>query len=248
MKKSDTGKLSLAVLALAGCATTKDVPGQPHERSDFGLPPVRAALEFPSGEREVTLGWLVDELARLSGQELAMRPQLRQQLDQLREPLELTTPVPAHEVYAYVEGMLAVQGVVVAPVKAGDRPVLGVYGSSMIMGRPEAGETRPLVIEPGQVEALVDHPALLCQVMLVFENIDSRQLQTQLRQLLVDSTGTKQVVPAGDRALLVQAPGAQLLGLVRLLRAVDLASAQRPRAAPQPAVGPAIPDGPRPGG
>jgi hypothetical protein len=246
MKKSDTGKLSLAVLALAGCATTKDVPGQPHERSDFGLPPVTAPLEFPSGEREVTLGWLVDELARLSGQELAMQPQVRHQLDQLREPLELTTPVPAHEVYPYVEGMLAVQGMVVAPIKAGERPVLGVYDAGTNI--PNPGEMQPLVIEPGQVEALVDHPALLCQVMLVFENIDSRQLQTQLRQLLVDSTGARQVVPAGDRGLLVQAPGSQLLGLARLLRQVDLASAARPRAAPQPAVGPAIPGAPRPGG
>jgi hypothetical protein len=84
--------------------------GQATERHDFGLPPVRAALQFPAGASAVTLGSLVDELARLSGQELAMQPEVRQQLDQLREPLELATPVPVPEEYAYVEGMLAVQG------------------------------------------------------------------------------------------------------------------------------------------
>jgi len=139
-----------------------------------------------------------------------------------------------------------VQGILITQVKAGERPVLGVHGTAR--RGSESGEIRPVMIELGQVEALADHPALLCQVMLVFQNLDSRQLQTQLRQLLVDSSGARQCVPAGDRGLLLQAPGSQLLGLVRVLKAVDLASAARPRAEPRPAVGPAIPTAPRPGG
>lgn len=242
---------ALLVLALASCATSKKAQEPVSGRDDFGLPPVRAALEFPAGASEVTLGWLADELARLSGQELTMRPEVRQQLEMSREPLEITAPVPAREVYAYVEGMLAAQGMLVAPVKAGERPVLGVYGTPR--RAPEQGEMRPVVIEPGEVEALADHPALLCQVMLVFENIDSRQLQTQLRQLLVDGSGVQQCVPAGDRGLLLQAPGARLLGLVRVLREVDLAPAARPRVAPAPASdarGPGMPGAtvPRGGG
>ena len=237
----------LAVLALESCATVRAAPKHASARDDFGLPAVRGALEFPAGTHEVTLGWLVDELARLSGQELTMSPPLRQQLEVSKEHLEITTPVPADEVYAYVEGMLATQGVLIAPVKAGERPVLGLVCPAQ-QRAAGIGEARPVVIEPGEAEALVDHPALLCQVMLVFENIDSRQLQTQLRQLLADSNGTRQCVPAGDRGLLLQAPGSQLLGLVRLLREVDRASAARPRAEPQPAVGPAIPTAPRPGG
>src|SRR5688572_32945811 len=90
-----------ALLALAGCSTSKAKPEQAREHHDLGLPPVRAALEFPAGADEVSLGWLVDELARLTGQELTMQPQVRQQLDVSKERLELTTPVPADEVYPY---------------------------------------------------------------------------------------------------------------------------------------------------
>jgi hypothetical protein len=239
----------VVLFVLTACKAMEPERGQAaRERHDFGLPPVRAALEFPAGEREVTLGWLVGELARLSGQELTMTPTLRQQLDVSREPLELTTPVPAGEVYAYVEGMLATHGFLIAPVKSGERPVLGVYGSSARRG-PVEGDVRAVPIEPGEVEALAAHPALLCQVMLVFENLDSRQLQTQLRQLLVDMSGTQQVVPAGDRGLLVQAPGARLAGLVRLLREVDRASAERPRPVPTRTDSiPEAPSAPRPAG
>ena len=222
------------LLALSACATPASKSKEPaREHHDFGLPPARAPLEFPAGAQEVTLGWLVDELARLTGQELAMQIQVRQALDLSKERLELTTPVPANEVYAYVEAMLAMQGLVIAPIKSGERPVLGVYGTAVRSG-PDL--LNPVPIEPGEVDGLADHPALLCQVMLVFENIDSRQLQTQLRQLLVDNTGMQQVVPAGDRGLLMQATGAKLFGLARLLREVDRASAARKPPAPaQPA-------------
>jgi hypothetical protein len=235
------------VAALASCATAKKTPEQASEPFDFGLPPVRAALAFPAGASEVTLAWLVDELARLTGQELTMHPEVQKELDASLEPLELTTPVPADEVYAYVEGMLAMQGMLIAPVKGGERPVLGVYGPTWRLSGPV--EMQPVVIDSEEFEALAGHPALFCQVMLVFENIDSRQLQTQLRQLLVNAHGSDQCVPAGDRALLLQASGAKLLGLVRLLREVDLASAARPRAAPaQPASTPSQPGAPRPAG
>ena len=55
----------------------------------------------------------------------------------------------------------------------------------------------------GELPELRRHPALLCQLVLTFENIDSRQLQTQLRQLLVDNSGMQQVVPAGERSLIL---------------------------------------------
>jgi len=236
-----------AGLALASCAATK-APEAASEEHAFGLPPVRGALEFPADAHEVTLGWLVDELARLTGQELTMSSALRAQLDSETEPLEITAAVPAREVYAFVEAILAVQGVLIAPVKGGARPVLAVQGFADA-GRPP-GEILAVPIELGLVEALAGHPALVCQVMLVLENVDSRQLQTELRQLLSDESGVQQVVPAGDRGLLLRAPGAKLLGLVRALREVDRASAARPETEPAqpPNAPPEVPTAPRPAG
>lgn len=232
----------LAGLALTGCATgTKAAESPAHAAQDlFGLPPIVAPLVFPPETREVTLGWLVDELARLSGQELTMEVELRRTLDATVEPLELMAPVPAGEVYAFVEALLSTHGIVIAPAKGGARPVLGLYGGQ----GPRQGEPRPVPIEPAHIAALAGHPALLVQVLLTFENIDSRQLQTQLRQLFADTSGLQQVVPAGERSLILQAHGTKLLGLVQLLQDIDRASQQRERA---PAESASEPSQPQPG-
>jgi hypothetical protein len=211
-------------LALAGCASpTTRATRAAGRGEDLGLPPVSAALEFPGESLEVTLGWLVDQLARLSGQELVLAPEVRRELDGATEELEQARPVPAEEVYAFVEAHLARQGFLLAPVTAGVRPVLGVYGGPERDGSPLAVE-----LELADLAELARHPALLCRVVLVFENLDSRQLQTQLRQLLVDSGPYQQVVPAGERALLIQAGGARMRGLVELLLRVDRACAALP--------------------
>lgn len=221
---SPLGRGTLALVLVAGCASRAKESSAPRpERSQtFGLPPVREALVFPPETREVTLAWLVDELARLSGQELGIESDQRRQLEASVEPLELHGPVPADEAYAFVEALLWRQGFVLAPVTAGTRPVLGIYG-----GPERGGSPRSVPIEPEDVAALDGHPALLCQVVIPFENLDSRQLQTQLRQLMVDSGPHQQVVAVGERSLLIQAGGARLQGLVELLQAVDRASASR---------------------
>jgi hypothetical protein len=211
--------------ALASCASTEPGSSATSAADDLGLPAVRGPLVFPAGAREVTLGWLVDELARLSDQELSLAPELRQELDTTAEPLEQTTDVPAREVYTYVEALLAMRGVVVAPLKGGARPMLGLRGR-----RSGPAALEAVLVDPERCASLAAHPALLCQVLLTFENIDARQLQTQLRQLLVDESGLQQVVPTGERGLLIRASGAKLHGLVTLLREADRAAAP-----PQPA-------------
>ncbi|HEX6884793.1 MAG TPA: hypothetical protein VF530_15570 [Planctomycetota bacterium] len=226
-------RAALMALLLAGCAG-RAREGEPAARApleDFGLPPVRAALEFPPGTSAVTLGWLVDELARLSHQDLALTPDLRRDLDQLSERLEQTAPVPSDEVYPFVEALLWRQGVLIAPVTGGERPVLGVYG------RPEPGEPRPVAIQPAQVAALARHPALLCRVLLVLENLDARQIQTQLRQLFADPGPLQKCVAVGEGSLLIEASGAKVGALVELLQTIDRSLAGRPRTARAPGEG-----------
>jgi hypothetical protein len=213
----------VVVFTSASCAFAAPAADPREARTEL-LPRPRAALEFPQDAREVTLGWMVDELGRLTGQELTMAPDVREALDSAKEPIEIRTPVPVGEVYAFVESMLLQREFYVAPVKGGERPVLAVIGFT---GRAMPAPQRfvPAVTD---IEGLADHPALLCQIVLTFENIDTRQLQTQLRQLLVDQTNLMQVVPAGERCLVLQGPGGYLLGLARLLEQVDRASAARP--------------------
>jgi len=219
------------LLVLLGCASTPGTASaaSPGTGADpLGLPPVRTALELPPGPEPVTLFWLASELGRLTGQELTIHPQLRLLLESSKEDLEIRTPVPPGEVYPFIEGILAYNGFYLSPLKGGERPVLAVYGPG-----PNLGQIRPVVVERAKLDALEAHPALVCQVLLDFKNIDSRQLQTQLRQLLVDPSGILQVVPCGERSLLVQGPGTRLLGLAQVLSEVDRASAMTPdRTAP----------------
>lgn len=216
---------------LVGCSMAPVAPAGLAPAGDHGLPPVRAALEFPPDAKQVTLGWLVTELGRLTQQEITLSEALRDELEKTIEPLEITTPVPADEVYAFIEGLLVQHQVVVAPVKGGTRPVLGIYGVTQSRA-PVSWSLRPVVVDPQHLALLDEHPALHCQLVLNFQNIDSRQLQTQLRQLLVDSTGFQQVVPCGDRSLLLQGCGQTLAGLATMLLEVDRASAGRPATPP----------------
>lgn len=241
------------VFVLASCSIAPAAPASGAAEThapDLGLPAVRAPLEFPAGQEEVTLAWLLAELGRLTGQELSMDPGLRQQLEAAKEPFEIRSPVPAEEVYAFVEAMVLRENVFLAPLKGGTRPVLGVFGSARGQQTFNCAQAIPVTVARlGELDA---HPAVLCQLVLHFDNIDTRQLQTQLRQLLVDNTGAQQVVPCGDRSLLIQGPGAKMAGLARLLAEVDRASAARPAPdapatpaeSPKPAVGPKPAQGP----
>jgi len=228
-------RTSLGTLAFlfAACASPSETTANASASArvdDLGLAPVSAPLVLPPGAREVSLAWLVDELARLTGQELVFVPEERERLEALVEPLEATSVVPADEVYAFVESLLVFHGYVLARLKEGTPTMLAVVGPGS--GRSSA-EVPYVPLEIHDRDALARHPALLFQHAVHFENLDSRQLQTQLRQLLVDPTGHCNVVPAGERSLIFQGYGLRLRSLMVLLAEIDEASAVRPVAQTQ---------------
>jgi hypothetical protein len=217
--------LAVALLVLSAVSTGV---GPAPAGGRLPLPPPRAALQFEPGMKEIGLDELVLRLAQLTGQELAMTPQTQQVLQQSSERLESTEPVPPEEVYAFVEGLLARQGVILAPVTGGSRPILGVSS-------PENSRSPmldPLYVERDALPELEGHPALLVRFLVRLENIDARQVQTQLRQLLVDNTGTNQVVPVGELALILQGRAREVAGIAKLLLEADKAAAGRRAPAP----------------
>ena len=187
------------------------------------LPPAREGIVFEPGTSEVTLAFLLSALARSTGQELALNSDVRREFERTKVKLESAYQVPPEEVYSFVEGLLAPEGVVIAPLTGGKRPVLGVWGGTM--GRaPAFFSPEPMPLSPAQYDEAARHPVLLVRTVVVLEHIDARQLQTQLRQLLVDPSGNQNVVPAGERALLVQGRAAFVVGLARQLQEVDAAA------------------------
>jgi len=194
------------------------------------LPPAREGLVFEAGTSEVTVESLLSALARSTGQELALHSEVRREFERTKVKLESAYQVPPEEVYSFVEGLLAPEGVLIAPLTGGKRPVLGVWAPA---GNRTAGlfVQEPMPLSPAHYDEAARHPALLVRTLVVFEHIDTRQLQTQLRQLqtqlrqlLVDPTGFQNVVPVGERALLVQGRAAYVVGLVRQLHEVDAAA------------------------
>jgi hypothetical protein len=184
------------------------------------LPLPREGLVFSGDTNEVTLGYLLDELARATGQELALSSADRDELSREKITLTHMDQVPAGEMYSFVESFLALQGVVIAPLKGGARPVLAVYlpGQGR-RGPPIAPE--PLPISQALFDEAAEHPALFVRIQLVLKHTDTRQLQTQLRQMLVDPIGIQNVVPAGERGLLLQGRAKFIVGLARQILELD---------------------------
>lgn len=184
------------------------------------LPPPRDGIVFSGDTNEVTLGYLLDELARATGQELALSSADREELVRAKISLAHLDQVPAGEVYAFVESFLAQEGVVIAPLKGGARPVLAVY----LPGGGRRGSPlnpEPLPISQAHFDEAAEHPALFIRTHLVLKHTDTRQLQTQLRQVLVDPTGIQNVVPAGERGLLLQGRAKFIVGLARQILELD---------------------------
>lgn len=216
-------------LALATAAAAGPTPAP----AGLPLPPARGPLVFDPGTKEVGLDVLLLRFAELTGQELAYGPMEGQQLQQTREPLESTEPVPAEEVYAFVEGLLARQGFVIAPITGGSRPILGVYGQNR-GGQPGV---EPLLVTTEHVAELAQHPALCVRLLFTFQHTDARQVQTQLRQLTVDPANITQVVPVGELGMILQGRAKEIAGLVQILKAADEHAGKTSLVSPPPAAG-----------
>jgi hypothetical protein len=217
----------LASLALAAGIPEAPPSGAPDVR--LPLPAPSGSLVFEPGTTEIGLEELLRRLANLTGQELAMTQQTRQILAQVKEPLESATPVPKEEVYTFIEGLLARQDFLIAPVSGGTRPILGVQ----VAGDNRMTQLAPLYVHADAMTELAAHPALLVRLLINFEHTDSRQVQTQIRQLQTDSGGVTQVVPVGERGLILQGRASEMASLARLLLDADEAAGMRPALAPK---------------
>jgi len=216
---------SLVLLASALAAPRPAPPA-----SQLPLPPASGSLQFEPGTIEAGLDELLLRLAQLTGQELTMTLQTQQFLRQVKEPLENVETVPASEVYSFIEGLLSRQGVVIAPVTGGSRPILGV----MAITASREMQLNPLYVGSDSLAELEAHPALLVRALMNLKNIDTRQLQTQLRQLTIDDTGVNQVVPVGELSLLLQGRGTDVASLAKaVLEADEAAGKNRLPAAPK---------------
>jgi len=148
-----------------------------------------------------------------------------------------TKRIPKSEFYEFFQVQLFINDFVCLEVGPPQIKVILIQSISQQGGaRAAAGGSAlgksPTYVFPSDLEDYKDKPAELIITVLNFKNIDTRQLQTQLRQLLVDNTGSQQIVPAGEHSLIMQGFGSYIASLGKLLQLVDQYSAETTLALP----------------
>jgi len=222
--KALLGALALALLTAPGRAQGQDTKVPPiQDQGDYFI------LNFSENQTEqMPLLDFVKLAQEATGFTFTYDPQTGTQLNQAKVVMLGTKTVPKSEFYNFFQIQLFINDFVCFEV--GPPQISQILIQSIAQGaqaRGGGGLTKtPVFVNPNDIDEYRDQPATLIITVLNFKNIDSRQLQTQLRQLLVDNTGSQQVVPAGDRSLILQGFGSYIASLVRLLRLVDDESAQ----------------------
>lgn len=185
------------------------------------LPPARADLVFAPGTSEARLSELLAELARVTGQEIAMESSLARALRSVRVTLQSPDPIPAGEAYAFVERHLAAQDVGLAPLTGGTRPVLGVSA-----WRFQSEFLQPVTISVAQLDQAAQHEALPVRVLVPLRNVDSYGLWKELRPSRPEGREGDRVlvVPAGQHTLLLQGRGPIVVALARRALETDQAA------------------------
>lgn len=162
-------------------------------------------------------------------------PQTGTQLGQAKVVMLGQKTIPKSEFYNFFQIQLFINDFVcqeVGPPQISLILIQNLGQGAQARGAGGALGKTPIFVSPQDLDDYRNQPASLIITVLNFDNIDSRQLQTQLRQLLVDNSGYQQVVPAGERSLILQGFGSYIASLATLLNLVDDYSAQTTLALP----------------
>jgi general secretion pathway protein D len=214
--------LSVHARAQAPAQDTKVPPIQ--EQGDFYI------LNFSENPAEqLPLLDFVKLAQEATGFNFTYDPQTGTALAQAKLVMLGTKRIPKAEFYNFFQIQLFINDFVcleVGPPQISQILIQSLSQNAQARGGGGAIGKSPEFVVPENLPDYRDQPARLIITVLNFQNIDSRQLQTQLRQLLVDNTGSQQVVPAGDRSLILQGFGSYIASLAQLLLLVDEVSAQ----------------------
>ena len=216
---------ALLLIALPALASAQDQRVPPIQ--DLGDAYQLAFSEDP--QQQLPLLEFVKMAQEATGLNFTYDPQTGQLLSQAKVAMLGVKRVPKSEFYNFFQIQLFINDFVCLEVGPPQISVILIQSiGQTAQGRGGGGALgkNPTFVNPEDLPDYRDQPASLIITVLNFKNIDSRQLQTQLRQLLVDNTGSQQIVPAGDRSLIMQGFGSYIASLAKLLELVDDESAQ----------------------
>jgi len=192
------------------------VPNPRPARDDSILAAVQRPMTLSRGSTHgESLSGILREFAEVTQQQVVMDAQVEQLVSATSLKLRGDVEVPVPEVYAFVEGVLLNQGLVIASVKEGVVPVLGVYSL-----RHDSIQRAPyLSVTPAEAASYASHPALLVQTVLELAYTDGRELQTQIRPLITQPY--QSVLALGDHGVMVRGTGSWVASMTEVLHSVD---------------------------
>jgi len=222
----------MKLLPSALLAFCLSMPALAQNQGGAGVAPVQidgdyVTLNFSEDpQQQLSLQDFVKICQEVTGFNFTYDPQTGTQLGNAKAVMFGTKTIPKADFYNFFQIQLFINDYVCFEV--GPPQISVILIQNLQQGAQRTGGAlgrTPTFVSPQDLSDYRDRPAELIITVLSFENIDSRQLQTQLRQLLIDNTGTQQAVPAGERSLILQGFGSYVASLARLLQLVDEFSA-----------------------
>lgn len=213
------GLLSAACLLSPGATpepapTQKVVPGEHFPR------PTEPLVVSGPGERVTSLLDLVGDLARISGVNVSLGAEVRSELETTQVGLVREASVPPEAVWSYAESLLKHHGFVISELRRTEPRVISVHG---VNEHPSGFRWVPIAAD--QVAAYGDHAALLVETWISFENLDTRQLITSIRGIMLNETQMA-LAMGSSNSVFLRGTGSEVAALVALMQGADRASGE----------------------
>lgn len=221
--------LIAAFVPAAGCASTSaariarpalELTASTATADPFPTPSAGLKIQIAPGE-EMSLEKLLDEFSRVTGQTLLITENTCQALKASPTGLNRSVDVPASEVYAFVENILAHNQHVLEVLSDHEPRLLAVHNLTQLRNGNRSLSDLAQYVPVKDIGLYARHPAVLITTMIELPSTDVRQLSNSLRTLLSD-TITQQIIPVGStNSLVLGGSGTSVANLVTVLRECD---------------------------
>lgn len=194
-------------------------PGTQPIADAFPMPSAGLKIQISPGE-EMRLDKLLDEFSRVTGQNLLISNDTCTGLRSVPTGLNRSVEIPASEVYAFVENVLAHNQYVLQVLSDHEPRLLAVHN---LQGRSNNRSLADLAryVPVKDIGLYARHPAVLVTTMVELPSTDVRTISNSLRALLTDAV-TQQIIAVGNtNALVLGGSGTAVANLVTVLRECD---------------------------
>ena len=218
----------------AGSAELSRIKGAPDGAaatlgSDELFPEASEDMILAAGEAPTSMGGLVQEYMRLTGQHIHASTRTREALDAIPTGMLESVAVPKAQVQIVFERLLSQNGFMLLYERGAGSQLLSIV--SRQTGEHDAVRSRAYFVPQGELSAWQGHPAVLITTVVHLPNTDTRQLSNAMRTMITDNR-FEQIIPAGgERSLLLTGLADWVVARAQTYRAVDDAAAERERKA-----------------